>query len=157
MWRPGSAIPATNFLAPRFDLFSDFVPDFSDTGHFLVVRAGERGRIAETPVKTFGHAGKNRTTLGAGFIANGDHVAKKLARLEEVENSARFLLRNIDARFPHRFNHERIQNARFEAGAFRREKIAADLIQPSLGHLAAGAVVNADEQDIRFHQVAIAS
>ena len=37
------------------------------------------------------------------------------------------------------------------AGAVGLELVAADLVEEGLGHLAAGAVVDADEQDFVFH------
>ena len=100
---------------------------------------------------SFGDARKNGTTLGARFIADGDDMGKKFAGFEDLEDSLRFLLGNIDPHFLHRFDHEWIQRAGFESGALRGERIATEMIQPRLGHLAAGAVVDADEEDVWFH------
>jgi hypothetical protein len=98
-------------------------------------------------VQAFGDAGKDWAALGARFVADGDDAGEKLPGLEDIEDGACFLLRKIDADFLHCFNDERIQDARLEAGAFAAERVAAKMIEPRLGHLAAGAVVNADEKD----------
>src|SRR5688572_31220136 len=96
-------------------------------------------------------AREDGTFLGAGLIANGHDVGDELPGLEDVENGLRFLFGNIDPDFLHRFDHERIQRSRLEAGALGVEKVAAKMIEPRLGHLAAGAVVNADEKNVWLH------
>ena len=63
---------------------------------------------------------------------------------------------NIDPDFLHRLDYERVQRPGFEAGTLRRKRIAAEVIEPRLGHLAPGAVVNADEEDVLFHELLIA-
>jgi hypothetical protein len=81
------------------------------------------------------------------LAANGDDVAEKLTRLENIEDGLRLVLRNIEAAFAHHFHHERIQRAGLQAGALRLEFRAADIVQERFGHLAARAVVNTYEED----------
>jgi len=107
-------------------------------------------------VQTLGGSGKNRASFRAGFVAHGDDMREKFSRLQDIGDGPRFLLGNIDPGFLHRFHHERVQRPGFEAGAFRRKRIAADVIEPRLGHLAPGAVVNANEEDVLFHELLIA-
>lgn len=120
---PGAAtrLQGADFGAPHFDFFPDFVPDFSHAGHFFFMRANQGGGIAKTPVKTFGDAGKDRATLGAGFIANGNDMAEEFARFEDVEDRSRFFVRNVDADFLHRLDDERIQSAGLQSRAFGGE------------------------------------
>ena len=44
-----------------------------------------------------------------------------------------------------------VKRARFKARALRLEKIAADVFDPRFCHLAAGAVVHANEENFLFH------
>jgi hypothetical protein len=97
------------------------------------------------------HTRKNRASLGACLIANGDDVRKQIAALDEIENFFRPVAGNVDAGFAHRLDDNGIEFASFESGALRFKLIAANLIQERLGHLAAGAVVDANKQDTFFH------
>ena len=54
---------------------------------------------------------------------------------------------DVDAGFAHGLDHRRVEAAGLKPGALGREAVAADLIQERLGHLAAGAVVDADKED----------
>ena len=108
-------------------------------------------------MQPFGDAGKNRAALGARFIADGDDVRKQFAGFEDIEDGLRFLLGNIDPHFLHRFDHERIQRPGLEPGALGVEKFAAKMIEPRLGHLAAGAVVNANEENVRLQNAEVAA
>lgn len=99
-------------LTPFRNLCPDFVADLPHARPLFFVRSGQGRRIGKTPVHTFGDARENWTFLSAGFIANGDDVGKKFSRFEDIEHRLRFLLRNIDADFLHRFDHERIQRSR---------------------------------------------
>jgi hypothetical protein len=46
---------------------------------------------------------------------------------------------------------------RFEARTLCFKKVAVEMVQPCLGHLAAGAIVNADEQDSLFFHILFCS
>jgi hypothetical protein len=98
-----------------------------------------------------GRSGKDRTFLRAGFVADRNDVSEELSGFEDIEDSLRFVFRNIDPNFCHHLHGERIKRARFKTGALCFEKLAAGVIQPGLGHLAAGAVVDANEENAFFH------
>src|SRR5688500_17354518 len=78
-------------------------------------------------------------------------MGKEFAGFEDIEDGLRFLLRDIDPDFLHCFDHEGIERSRLEAGALGIEGVAAKMIEPRFGHLAPGAVVNADEKDVWLH------
>ncbi len=91
-------------------------------------------------------AGENRTSLRAGFVAHRDHAGKERSGFKEARHAFGFVIGNIHAHFPHGFDHDGIELAGFNTRAFGGEFLTADLIQKRLGHLAAGAVMNANEQ-----------
>jgi hypothetical protein len=78
-------------------------------------------------------------------------MGEKFALLEDIEDRLRFLPGYIDSDLLHRFDHKRIQLPGLETSTFGREKFAAEVIEPRLRHLAACAVMHADEKDVRFH------
>jgi len=80
-------------------------------------------------------------------------VVESFAGFENIGHGLSLFLRNIDSALAHRFNGQRIELPRFQAGAVRFEVIAPGLVQESCGHLAAGAVMDADEQDFLFHDM----
>ena len=57
-------------------------------------------------------------------------------------------------RLVHHIDDQRIHRAGLQPRAFRSEAIAADLIQKRFRHLAAGAVMHADEQDVLLCHIA---
>jgi len=93
------------------------------------------------------------TLLRAALIANRNDICEDRARFPDVENALCALARNVDPDLRHRLDHERIKGSRFEAGALCFELVAADVIHPGLGHLAACTVVDADEENALFHWV----
>jgi hypothetical protein len=129
----------------------DLVANLAHLTEFFFFGAGDRRRIGEAPVQSFCRAGKDGTFLSAGFIANGDDVSEKLPRLEDIKDGLGFLLRDVDAGFLHDLDSQRIKRARFKARALGFEMFAANLIEPCFGHLAARAVVHANEENFLFH------
>ena len=61
-----------HFVAPHFDAGANLVANLAHAVKPLLIGAHECGRIGKTPVQSRRHAGKDRTTVGAAFIANGD-------------------------------------------------------------------------------------
>jgi hypothetical protein len=116
-------------------------------------RATERCRIREEPMQSFRDAGKNRATLRAGFVADRDDVGEQVPGLENIEDSARFVLRDVDPDFVKRFDRERVERAGLEPGAFRLKPGAARAIEERRRHLAACAIVNTNEEHFRFHPI----
>ena len=92
-----------------------------------------------------------RAAFGAGFIANGDDVRECPAGLEHVRDGFRLVTGDVYADFPHGFDDDWVQLSRLQPCTVGFELLAAKLVQERLGHLAAGAVVNADEKDFLFH------
>jgi hypothetical protein len=134
---------ATNFRAPLLDFFLDGVAHFAGLGQFF--RALKTGRIGKGPVQPRRDAGKNRAAFRARLVANGDDVGEHLAGLDHVEHRLGLVAGNINADLLHHLDDDGIEPAGFESGAVRLKFVAADLVQERLGHLAACAVVDADE------------
>jgi hypothetical protein len=139
------------FGTPFFDFGFDGVPDLTGAGKLLSVAALESGRVWKTPVQARGSAWEDWAAFRAGLVANSHNVSEAFAGVDHVFHRFGFILGNVDADFLHGFNHDWIQPSGFKAGAVRLESITADLVQESLGHLAAGAVVDADKEDVLFH------
>jgi hypothetical protein len=151
--RIGSAncLNRTYFVAPRLDAGADLVADFACAGQALFTRAGEGRRIWKTPVQSFGHTREDRAPLGATLVAHRDNVGEQFARFEGIEHGLSLLVRNIDGDLAHRFDCQGVKRTGFQSGAVRLKLFAAKLIEKRFGHLAAGAVMNTDEQDFLFH------
>jgi hypothetical protein len=73
------------------------------------------------------------------------NVGEKFARFKDVEHGLSSLARNVDSDFSHRFDCHWIECARFQPRAVRFKMIATDIVEKRFGHLAAGAVMDADE------------
>lgn len=100
-------------------------------------------------------AGKNRAPLGAGFVAHGDDIIEKGTALNHRRDRLCPVARNVEARFAQCFDHDWIELARLDPGTLGVETIAGDLVEECLRHLAASAVMNANEEDL-FFQLSLA-
>ena len=98
-----------------------------------------------------GRAGKNWAAFRFGFAAHGHGVGKALPRLQHLIHRFGFVAGDIQADFAHGFDDDRIERAGRQSGTVGFKPVAAKVIEPRFGHLAAGAVVDADEQDFLFH------
>src|ERR1043165_7612059 len=139
---------AAYFFTPLLDLRPDIIADRPGLLQAFFMAAGCLRRIRKWPVQPRCDSWKNWAALRLAFAAYRDHVLEELPGFPDIEHRLSFLLRKIDADFPHHFHHERIDDAWLQARTFRRKPIAADMVQPRFRHLAAGAVMNADEQDV---------
>ena len=97
------------------------------------------------------HTGENRASFGARFIADRDDIREHLPGFEHVEDGFRFVARNVDPHFLHCLHNDWVEPTRFEAGTLGFKLLRADLVEKRLSHLAARAVVNADEQHLLLH------
>ena len=97
------------------------------------------------------YAGKNRAAFRTGFVTNGDDVGKHFAGFDKIPHGLGRIAGNINANVSHRFDDNRIELSRFESRALRFKLVAANLVEKRLGHLTAGAIVDANEQDFLFH------
>lgn len=143
----------TNFRAPIVDLVVNLVADRTDLFELFVLRTSGLRGIGKAPMQSFRRSRKDRAFLRVGFVADGDDVGEKLARFENIENGLGFFFRNVDADLLHHGDREGIESARLEPGTVRFECIAAQMIEPRFGHLTARAVVHADEEHSRSHDV----
>ena len=91
--------------------------------------------------------GKDRAFLGVRFIADRDHKIVRFSLLKHVEHAFGFVPGNVDAVLLQDLDDARIEDARLQAGAFNLEKPFPKMNQIRLGHLAAGAVVDAYEEN----------
>ena len=102
-------------------------------------------------MQPIGHTRKDRAAFRLRLAAHGDYILKHLGRFPDIEHSPRLLLwRNIHADFPHYLDDQRIDRSRFQACTLRLKMFTADMVKPRLRHLAARAIVHANEQDILF-------
>ena len=149
-------LDGAHFVAPHLDVRADLVADLTRVGEALFMHPAERGGIGKTPVQPPSHTGEDGAALGATFVADGDHVGESgscRTGSEHVEYRLSLLLRNINPDLAHRFHCQRIELSWFEPGAVRFKMIAANFIKKRFGHLAAGAVMNANKKDFLFHRV----
>jgi hypothetical protein len=102
-------------------------------------------------MQAFGRSRKDGTFFSASFVTDGNHIGKELSGLKHIEHLLCFLARDIDSHLCHCFYCERVKRPWFQPGALGLKVIAAGVVQPSLSHLAAGAVMDADEEDLFFH------
>ena len=95
-------------------------------------------------MEAFRGSGEDRTGLG-GVVADGDHGIEALAaELVEVLGA---LAGDVDPPPGHLGRGERVDARGLGAGARRFVTLAAERAEDRLGHLRAGAVVGAEEQD----------
>lgn len=134
-----------------FDRSPDLVTDFPRARQLLFMRAAERRRVREAPCTTVADARKDRTALGS-LVAHRDDESEQLAALHDVPHCLALLVRQVDPHFSHDLDDEGIDRAGLETGASRLEVGRTNLIQERLGHLAACAVVNADEEHPFAHR-----
>jgi len=91
--------------------------------------------------------------LCVGFVTDRDDIAEQLAGLENIEHRAGLVLRDVDPDFLKRFDRERVERARLEAGAFRLKQVATSAIEQRGRHLAARAVMDTNEEHLLFHPI----
>jgi hypothetical protein len=91
------------------------------------------------------HAGENRAPFRARLIANRNDVRELFARPREINHRFGLIPGNVNAGFLHCLHRNRVQPSRLQSGAMPFKFIPADSIQERLSHLAAGAVMDANE------------
>jgi hypothetical protein len=102
-------------------------------------------------VQSLAPAGHHRARLGAGCIANGYQAIEFLAGLDDIRHATDWMRADVDTDLTQHGDGERIERAGIQSRALCFEQIAAHVIQQRLGHLAASAVVNANEEHSLFH------
>lgn len=91
---------------------------------------------------------ENWARLGARFIADGYHVIIFSSTNLGVTDTLRAIPRDVDPNFAHRLDNDRIQTSLLEAGTVRVQLGGAAGVGESLCHLAASAVMDADEKNV---------
>jgi hypothetical protein len=132
--------------APPHDLGLDGVADFAGAGELLVVGALESGRVGETPMQTGGDSGKYGAAFSGGRVADGDDVGEAFAGLIGIEDGFGLVAGDVYADFLHGFDNDGVEFAGLEAGALGFKLFTAHLVEEGFRHLAARAVVGADEK-----------
>lgn len=96
-------------------------------------------------------SGENRATLRAGFIAHSNDVMEMVPTADKVESRLRLVLRDIDPHFSHGRYDDGVKFTRFNARALGFKHIRTSGVQKSLRHLAARAVMDANEKSFLLH------
>src|SRR3981081_2135400 len=102
-------------------------------------------------MQTGGDTGEEGAAFGTGLITNSDDAGEASAGFENVENGFGLVAGNVDTDFLHGFHDDGIDLSGFEPRAGGFKLLAADSIQEGLRHLAAGAVVDTNEQNFFLH------
>jgi len=139
-------------FAEGFDPRANLLQHIACPGHLLFRRSSKLRRIGKWPVQPFGYTREHRATFRFGFTANCNYVRKELPRFEDIENRLRPGARDVDPDFLKRFDRQSVECSRFEPGALCLKKLAANPVEKRCGHLAARAVMDANEKDVFFHK-----
>src|SRR5207245_3942947 len=92
-------------------------------------------------------AWKDGPMLGGG-VADGDHCIEALAR--EFGNGFRAMRGDIDTDFAHGFDGKRTDADGSGPGAVDFKRVASEMPQEALGHLAAHGIAGAEDEDARL-------
>ena len=99
-----------------------------------------------------GYTREHRAALRFGLIANCYYVGKQLPGFEDVKDRLRPDTRDVHPDFLKRFHRQRVECSRFESGALCVKKLAANPVEKRCSHLAARAVMDANEKDVFLHK-----
>ena len=143
---------AAGGFTPSLDFGPDRITNFAGFGEARFVCALKAGRVGKTPVQSLHAAGENRTPFRAGFVANGDDVVEAFSRGDNIRHTPGFVPADVDVEFGHGLDDKGIEAARLDSRALGGELIAAKPVHEGFGHLAAGAVVDADKENLLFHE-----
>ena len=139
-------------FAEVFDPRANLLQHFACPGHLLLMLSSKLRRIGKWPVQPFGYTREHRATFRFGFTANCNYVRKELPRLEDVKDRLRPGARDVHPDFLKRFDRQRVECSRFESGALSVKKLAANPVEKRCSHLAARAVMDANEKDVFLHE-----
>ena len=140
------------FLAEVFDPRANLLQNLACPGHLFFMRSGKLRWIGKWPVQPFRYTREHRAALRFGFTANCNYVRKQLPGFEDVKDRLRPNARDVDRDFLKRFHRQRVERSRFESGALRVKKLAANPVEKRCSHLAARAVMDANEKDVFLHK-----
>ena len=140
------------FLTEAFDSRANLLQDLACSRHLFFVRSSKLRRIGKWPVQPCSYAREHRAALRFGLTANCNYVGKQLTGFEDVKDRLRSNARDIDPDFPKRFHRQRVKCSRLESCALCVKKVAANPVEKRCGHLAARAVMDANEKDVFVHK-----
>ena len=95
-------------------------------------------------MNAFGEPGEQRATL-VRVVADRDHIVEVLTG-ERIQRLGR-VPADVDPELAHRLDRQRLHTRFLSSGAEDFEPVAGHVTQQSLGHLAAGRVVRAEEEN----------
>ena len=122
----------------------EIVAGAAEGGEFVSVRAGGAAGVGDAPMDALGSTWKDGTMLGGG-VADGDHCIEALAL--EFGNGFRAMRGDIDPDFAHGFDSKRTDADGSGPGAVDFKRVAAEMPQEALGHLAANGIAGAEDED----------
>ena len=140
------------FLAEVFDSRANLLQNLACPRHLFFMRSSKLRWIGKWPVQPCGYTCEHRAALRFGLTANCNYVGKELPRFEDVKDRLRPGARNVDPDFLKRFHRQRVKCSRLESGALSMKKLAANPVEKRCGHLAARAVMDANEKDVFLHK-----
>jgi hypothetical protein len=140
------------FFAEVFDSRANLLQNLACPGHLLLMRSSKLRRIGKWPVQPCGYTREHRAALRFGFTANCNYVGKQLTGFEDVKDRLRPNARDIDPDFLKLFHRQRVECSRFESCALCLKKLATNPVEKRCGHLAARAVMDANEKDVSLHK-----
>ena len=140
------------FLAEVFDSRANLLQNLACPRHLFFMRSSKLRWIGKWPVQPCGYTREHRAALRFGFTANCNYVGKQLTGFEDVEDRLRPGARNVDPDFLKRFHRQRVECSRLESCALCVKKLAANPVEKRCGHLAARAVMDANEKDVFLHK-----
>ena len=112
--------------------------------------AGEGGRVFKGPGEALSPAWEDGAAFSGFFVADGDHGIVLAPLPEEIEDCLGRFARQVNAYLLHDGDDMGIEGAGLQAGAFGLEGVAAVFFQEGFGHLAAGRIVDTDEENFVF-------
>src|SRR5690349_14683223 len=128
----------------RGELRADLVANAPERSQARLPVAFDGGRVLEAPVDALGRVGENRAALPR-VVTDGDDVVESPAR--ELVDRFRAVAGDVDSELLHRLDRLGTDVARARPRARDLERGAAVVAQQPLGHLAAGRVARAENEN----------
>ena len=137
----------------RFNPLLDLVANLPSSSKPLFFAPCECRRISKSPMQPFARTRKHRTPLCSRLIANSDDNVESLPLPKELKDILRPVSGNVDPVLLHDRDGKGVQGAWLKASALGFKPVGCQMIEICLCHLATGAVVDADEQDLLWIHV----
>src|SRR5262249_5123443 len=135
-----------------FDSRANLLQNLAYPRHLFFMGSSKVRWIGKWPVQPLRFTCEQRTALRFGLTANCNYVGKQLPGFEDVRDRLCSDTRDVDPNFLKRFHHQRVKRSRLESGALCLKKLATSPVEKRRGHLAARAVMDANEKDVFLHE-----